>query len=1147
MAAHEVVEVGRPFLHLFVEAELGRGAFGTVYRARDPEIGRRVALKVVRIPAGEADTHADRRRMREARALGALVHPNVATLYRVHAPDRATLVLELEFVDGVSYDALLAGGARLDADGLRTLLRGVAAGLHAAHGAHVVHGDVKPANVLRGHDGAVKLVDFGLARMLESGSVRSSAGRLAGTPQYLAPEVVEGAPPSPASDAWSLGVLGYRAACGRLPFDAASMPGLFFRILNTEPPPLPDGTPKAVRDLVLACLAKRPEDRPSLDGAQVAALDGGRSGPDTAPAADSVGGSAAALVGRALELAALRDRLGRVASGGRAGVVLTGAPGVGKSRLAATLATEARARGFALVRCTATAAEGVLRPVHRALVAASRASSASSRGASSPRADPLDEVPAVAVERHLRALGEERAVVVVVDDLHRAEADDVVGLARVAARLDGVRVLFVVTERVPDPDAPPGRAPRHAALPADAWDLVEVGPLPRDAVARLLLEGAEGGAPPDLVERAVSRAGGNPLFALHLLAHAVEARDAARRAGEPDPTSTASSDPPPVLRDFMARRLRGLPEDLREVLDAAAVIGPTFDAEEVASVLGTGALDVLRRLQRLAHRPGLVEPLDHGYRFAHPLLQETVYAGVAPDLRRTLHRALATALEARATPVDPERLGSHWERADEAARATPHLLRAAQQASRRVESWRCVDLAARAGVLASPIPAELARRHASELFDVANSLGETGRPAERARVHDALERAAAEAGDEALALRVRAWRALGSVVASPPTPAEEAGLRAVAERLDLGVEAGVARYVLGIAAQRRGDLDGADAWLARADEAFLAVGAKGRHGSALNQRAVVAASRGDRVRAAALYAEAAAVCREAGRLTNAEISEVNGLLVEVTLGRVDGVVERFDRAARTIDAGGSRAAGARVAVVAAEVVYALGDLAGARARAGRALDTLSRLGASVGVVEAAVSAAELAVAAGDVPAAAGHLAAARAAVAAGGTAPTVPVRLDAIEALVAWVAGRPEDARAAAARVIAAARAAGGLGDEAEPVLDAAVLGLPLDDGGPPPGVLAGASPVARALAAALEARRVGDPVGLETAAAELRAPGVGLRRAFAAAVADGFRAIAARLRGREDDADREAESAADRARRLGHVPLASWAGSLGA
>lgn len=272
-AAPEGFAPGGRFADFDVEAEIGVGGFGRVFRARDRVLGRVVALKVLRVrDIGPAASTERRRFLREARALAAIVHPNVAVLYRVHPLDDGGLVLEMEHVAGPSLAHALPDGRALPPPRALAIARDVAAGLRAAHGAGVVHGDVKPSNVVRASGGGVKLVDFGLARFVGAESQRSGSGVVAGTPDFMAPEVITGGALGPAADVWSLGILLHRMLAGAFPFRGETIQRLFARIVHDEPEPPPEACPSALRPLVSACLAKDPSRRPALDDAFLDAL-----------------------------------------------------------------------------------------------------------------------------------------------------------------------------------------------------------------------------------------------------------------------------------------------------------------------------------------------------------------------------------------------------------------------------------------------------------------------------------------------------------------------------------------------------------------------------------------------------------------------------------------------------------------------------------------------------------------------------------------------------------------------------------------------------------------------------------------------------------------------------------------------------------
>jgi eukaryotic-like serine/threonine-protein kinase len=199
---------------------LGRGAMGTVWAAHDEVLGRAVAVKEVLVPPGLPDAEADvlrERSLREARAIAALSHPNVVTLYDVVRENDAPFVV-MELVASDSLAALLRGGP-LPVERVIGVGAAVAAALQAAHAAGITHRDVKPGNVLMARDGRIKLTDFGIARNLAEQTM-TGTGLMLGSPAYIAPEVATGGRVGPAADLWGLGATLFAAVEGRPPYDA---------------------------------------------------------------------------------------------------------------------------------------------------------------------------------------------------------------------------------------------------------------------------------------------------------------------------------------------------------------------------------------------------------------------------------------------------------------------------------------------------------------------------------------------------------------------------------------------------------------------------------------------------------------------------------------------------------------------------------------------------------------------------------------------------------------------------------------------------------------------------------------------------------------------------------------------------------------
>ncbi len=254
-------------------APLGAGGMGEVYRARDPRLGRDVAVKV--LPAAVA-SHPDRlaRFEREARTVAALNHPNIVTLYSIEDTG-GTRFLTMELVDGQSLAALVTP-AGLPLARVLELVIPLADALVAAHEKGVVHRDLKPANVMVTREGRVKVLDFGLAKLAQAESDPqltqamtmespvSAVGTVVGTAQYMAPEQLRGEAVDARTDLFSLGILLHELACGRRPFGGETIADVTSSILRDAPAPLASARGDLPRDLeriVARCLEKRPQDR----------------------------------------------------------------------------------------------------------------------------------------------------------------------------------------------------------------------------------------------------------------------------------------------------------------------------------------------------------------------------------------------------------------------------------------------------------------------------------------------------------------------------------------------------------------------------------------------------------------------------------------------------------------------------------------------------------------------------------------------------------------------------------------------------------------------------------------------------------------------------------------------------------------------
>jgi serine/threonine-protein kinase len=238
---------------------LGVGATSRVVRGFDPMIGRPVAVKI--FPADLAQGEARDRFLREARVVGQLSHPNVITLHDMGIEESTqTPYLVMEYVEGLPLDRVLEKGT-LPFPRACAWVAHAAEALDAAHKRGVIHGDVKPANILITADGKVKLTDFGMARVAKRDSGDSP---LLGTPAYWCPEQIMGRPQDARSDIFSLGVVLYEMVTGTKPFEAETLQGVCNRVLSstvTAASQLQPSVPVSFDEIISACLAKNPDTR----------------------------------------------------------------------------------------------------------------------------------------------------------------------------------------------------------------------------------------------------------------------------------------------------------------------------------------------------------------------------------------------------------------------------------------------------------------------------------------------------------------------------------------------------------------------------------------------------------------------------------------------------------------------------------------------------------------------------------------------------------------------------------------------------------------------------------------------------------------------------------------------------------------------
>ena len=680
-----------------LDAELGSGGMGVVYRAFDLELGRPVALKVLRerSPAALYDLK------REFRVLGAISHPNLVTLYELELyGDLAFFTMEL--IDGAPLTA-----APVDLPTLAERLLQLAAAVAAIHRAGKLHRDLKPANVLVDRRGRVVVLDFGLVTAREPPPDDRDPG-LSGTLAYLPPEAFAGADPSEAADWYAFGCLLVEALSGRRLF-AGDLTDLVHR--KRRPLDLRRRLPGAPADLLAlaaALLAPDPAVRPREAAIRECLERHVRSTtliapPEPAPAA-------APFVGRAAELA---DLAAAAARARRAPVLalVHGPSGIGKSALVAQAAAAAGAlvltsRAHPSEHVPFSAFDGAIDDLSRHLLALRERADDLVAPALAPellRLFPiLARVPALAaaagplaadditrrragvaaLRRLLAALARARPLALVIEDAQWSDADSAALLLDLLSGPEAPALLVLITAR----DDPHARGPfldhldAERDLPCERLDL-RLAPLdPEDAerLARLLFaaHGADADAP-SLAE--IQRVAGGSPFLLGELSRLVAP------AGLAAPLGPAG--------DVVGARLARLQPPARRMLDVIAVAGRPLPVDLALDLVGptsdeSAALPHLERTSMIRWAGGRDRRAFEAY---HDSIREAVLRDLPPAGRRDLHRRLADLLVRRA-PADPERILEHLQGAGERERAAPYALAAAERAASALAFERAAEL-----------------------------------------------------------------------------------------------------------------------------------------------------------------------------------------------------------------------------------------------------------------------------------------------------------------------------------------------------------------------------------------------------------------------------------------------------------------------
>jgi ABC-type oligopeptide transport system substrate-binding subunit len=712
-----------------LEAEVGRGGMGVVYRAWDTLLDRMVAVKLVSLES--LGSVAEARLLQEARAAARLNHPNIVAVHDVGQEQLtgqggAVSYIVMELVEGESLREHQPGSL----EEIVALGRQISSALEQAHDRGIVHRDLKPENVLLSPAPddqppiRARLMDFGLARVTGRSRL-TRAGTLMGTLSYMAPEVILGEEAAPHSDLYALGVMLYEMTAGRLPFEGGTATAVLSQHLHAPvvpPSAFNERIPSSLDDLIVQLLDKQPAARPA-SAAEVrrrlqTAMQSKTRAPLQADALQLKRLVRGRLIGREAEFSqatALWERA--VAAEGQV-LLVSGEPGIGKTRLVQELGAYAEIGGAAvlagtcyergavpympisqIIRSAQASDQSLQLPpeVHAglaALVPDPAIPNAVPEASSEPDPESAQARMMESVVAFFLTLAQQAPLLLFIDDLHWADSGTLAVVRHLARRLREQPILIVATYREVELD---GAHP----LPALLADLqreqlatrIKLHRLTKEQAGQLLTTLFSEDISPDFLEGIYRETEGNPFFIEEICKALIESGEMVFRDGRWQRPEMERLRLPQSIRTAIQPRISMLSGQEQETLALAALLGREFRYDMLSAVSDDAEGQLIEALER-AERVELireVHPVSAAARapdtplfsFTHALIHSTLLSDLSTLRRRQMQRTVAARLEA-AYPESRDELapllGRYFAEAHETEKAISYLLHAGDRA-----------------------------------------------------------------------------------------------------------------------------------------------------------------------------------------------------------------------------------------------------------------------------------------------------------------------------------------------------------------------------------------------------------------------------------------------------------------------------------
>jgi len=691
-----------------IKSELGQGGMGKVYLARDQLLERNVAIKV--LSQSELGKEGRSRLLHEAQAIAQLNHPNIVTIHDAGQVDDIPYIV-MEHVEGKNLREITLYELEI----IISIVCQICNALEHAHKHGIIHRDLKPENVLIDKDGTAKLMDFGLARSMASRY--TIEGTIIGTVFYLAPEFALGKDFDGRADLYALGVMIYELTTGELPFMGTDPLAVISQHLYAPvvPPSVKnEKIPPLLEELILRLLQKDSVDRPSSASEVLEWLNS----PGILDPKVSVGIkptileriAQGRLIGREKELEQARTLWRMTLSGQGQILLISGEPGIGKTRFLREMMTHAEVSGgWTLVGEShyggGAPYEAFAQIVHQGMERSIAAGieipdfiladlltlTPEFRGVfkavpPNPSLDPKSEQRRLKenVSSYFQSLSDKFPLLIALDDAHWADSGTLAMLQKLARRIERKRMMILTTYREVELDE---ALPFHETMLTLTRDSsptrLKLSRLNRDQTQVLLQTIFSNEITTEFLDGIYRETEGNPFFIEEVCKALVESRYIFFESGQWHQPKMEELEIPQSIRVAIQSRVGRLSEQEQDILRLAALIGREFDFSILVEACNTEEEVLISALEN-AEKGQLIYEIPHKkdvvFRFSHALFSTTLTESIRTLRRRKMHKQVAQAIE-KVQPHDFETLAYHYGEAGSLEKALNYFSKAGDRAS----------------------------------------------------------------------------------------------------------------------------------------------------------------------------------------------------------------------------------------------------------------------------------------------------------------------------------------------------------------------------------------------------------------------------------------------------------------------------------